>query len=371
MAKIELSERDRALLELIAKGEAVQGRDPYLSVYPGHIEPVLTQLTLAEVQQYQRQRISQGFRSSAVGKYQFIQATLRECIGYLNLDPVRVCFTPDVQDALIVARLERVRRYSDWKAGTLETDRFMINLAKEFASVPVPYRMKGASRTVTKGQSYYAGDGLNRAHHDADTFFSDLNTILGRGEGELRLVDVSPESEVNGAHPSNGRSSRAQTVSAAAGPGVGSAIGKTSGSITPIARELPKVDPEAVYSYRKTDPLDDRYDFRTGEKVKNVLENGTGSQADNPPYTDYNSPAGSPISNAGAVPAYVDEDEEFTKDDIDSGKLDNLFENWTKIAEKVTGPAVAKPKESTRTEPSSLFGNGNSSLPSSPKKFSR
>lgn len=369
MALVEISTRDRALLELIAKGEAVQGRDPYLSVYPGHIEPSLTQLTLVEVQQYQRMRISQGFRSSAVGKYQFIQATLRECIGYLNIDPVRICFTPDVQDALIIARLERVRRYSDWKAKTIATDRFMINLAKEFASIPVPYRMQGSRRIVNKGQSFYAGDGLNRAHHDADTFFANLVSILTRGEGDLRLVDISPSSTVNGARPANGTSTRAQTISAAAGQGVGPAIGKMPGSIKPVDIKLPEVDPRAVYTYRKTDPLDDRYDFRTGEKVKNILENGTGSQASNPQYTEFNSPAGSPISNAGTVPVFVG-DEEYSKEDIESGKIENMFEDWTKIAKKATEPVTQKAEKSTRVEPSGLFEKNSSNTIAS-KKFSR
>ena len=39
----------------------------------------------------------------------------------------------------------------------------MIGLAKEWASFPVPSRMRGAHRTVERGQSYYAGDGLNKA----------------------------------------------------------------------------------------------------------------------------------------------------------------------------------------------------------------
>lgn len=48
--------------------------------------------------------------------------------------------------------------------GQIDVDDMALGLAKEWASLPVPNDMKGASRQIKAGQSYYAGDGLNKAH---------------------------------------------------------------------------------------------------------------------------------------------------------------------------------------------------------------
>ncbi|MBL8593621.1 MAG: hypothetical protein JNK01_13125, partial [Devosia sp.] len=53
------------------------------------------------------------------------------------------------------------RGWNQFAARTLSLRDFGNRLAREWASVPVLSRQQGAHRTVERGESYYAGDGLN------------------------------------------------------------------------------------------------------------------------------------------------------------------------------------------------------------------
>jgi muramidase (phage lysozyme) len=135
----------------------------YDTVY-GHNEKKLTKLitsmTIDELQGHQL-GFTKAFGSSASGAYQFMRATLTDLRAKLSLTGKEI-FTAVLQDALGFELLRR-RGYEPWVTGKTSTDTLMIGLAKEWASFPVPSRMQGAHRTVERGQSYYAGDGLNRA----------------------------------------------------------------------------------------------------------------------------------------------------------------------------------------------------------------
>jgi len=306
MPAVTITDQEKSLLDLIAKGEAVAGADPYTSLWPGSSEPALVQMTCAEVQRFQQQRIDNGFRSSACGRYQFIKRTLTAAIETLGIDPLTTRYTADVQDALIIGILKRYRRLNDWLAGTYATDKFMIKLAQEFASMPVPYAMQGQSRRVNKGQSYYAGDGLNRASHNPDTLYQELEEIRTGEVGESTLVDVNSDGP-SGAIPETGQSPRTQVARAAAGTGVGSVSGTGRPGSQPIGRtSLP--GGVAVYVYEPTDPLDDRYDFRTGTKVKDLLVHGTGAAAATPHVETNVGPSNVAVTNTGVVPPGTDSD---------------------------------------------------------------
>lgn len=135
----------------------------YETIY-GHNEKKLTkpitQMDVNEIQHWQP-GFTKSFGSSATGAYQFMYATLKELKSKCGLTGEEL-FDASLQNDLGFELLKR-RGYQAWADGKSTTDTFMIGLAKEWASFPVPSRMKGAHRVVERGQSYYAGDGLNKA----------------------------------------------------------------------------------------------------------------------------------------------------------------------------------------------------------------
>lgn len=148
------------LLDYIASKEAPKGYDTVYGNRMDRMPKPLTSMTMKEVLDQGKWR-TKTFGSSACGRYQFMDATLRDLATELNLK-AEDRFTPDYQDRLGYHLLRR-RGYDKWIKGQISDAEFMLNLAKEWASFPVPYTVKGGSRTVSRGQSYYAGDGLNKA----------------------------------------------------------------------------------------------------------------------------------------------------------------------------------------------------------------
>lgn len=141
---------ERTVLDFIGQAEAA-GNYNAISGNARNQEP-LDRLTVAQVMQLQQEMIAnkQKFPSSAIGKYQFINSTLKGLVNELEIDEGAL-FTPELQDRLGYALLER-RGLSQYRSGEIGKEQFARNLAMEWASLPLP-----------SGQSYYAGDGLNKA----------------------------------------------------------------------------------------------------------------------------------------------------------------------------------------------------------------
>lgn len=153
------------LLEFIRKTETGHtGSKAYETIF-AHKQAMLpkpiTQMTLLELQKGQANRWNGRVKSSASGAYQFMYKTLGGIIQELNLDINRK-FDRALQDELGYHLLKR-RKFSQWAAGSISDTTFAKQLAMEWASFPVLTATKGAHRTLKAGQSYYAGDGLNKA----------------------------------------------------------------------------------------------------------------------------------------------------------------------------------------------------------------
>ena len=74
--------------------------------------------------------------------------------------PFDAKFVPDLQDRFGFALLKR-RGWDDFAANRLSLKDFGNRLAREWASFPVLSDQQGQHRTVRRGESYYAGDGIN------------------------------------------------------------------------------------------------------------------------------------------------------------------------------------------------------------------
>lgn len=151
------------LLNFIGEVETGRkGREGYDVIYAhaqAKLPKPITRMTIAELQGHQ----ASGWpaRSTASGRYQFMRATLRGLRTELKLRDGQI-FDPNLQDRLGYHLLKR-RGYDAFMSGRISRTEFGRRLAMEWASLPVLADTKGQHRNVTRGQSYYAGDGLNKS----------------------------------------------------------------------------------------------------------------------------------------------------------------------------------------------------------------
>lgn len=287
---VTVTEQEKALLDLIATAES--GVHGYNAYYPGSSDPTIVEKTLAQIDQFQTQRIESGVRSSAIGRYQFIRGTLRSAVQLAGLDPQRTRFTPTVQDYLILAVMKSSRKLNQWLAGSVSSADFQLQLAAEFASVPVPYDVpkggftsKVPKRNIKKGETLYAGDGLNAAGHRADAFLQALEDIRNGGTGQAFTEDIGTAGP-SGAYPEQGQSPRrvAETATAGGNRVTGGRRNSTMATTNPSS-VITLPSPGNVYQYNAIHPHDNRYDFRTGQMIRDIGINGFRPVSENANYT--------------------------------------------------------------------------------------
>lgn len=154
----------RPLLQLIGQAESDNNYNAYYGD-PDNQSIVFTSMSIQEVMLWQGSYIAQGSPSSAVGRYQIIDSTLKGLVDELQLDSA-VKFDESTQDLLAVRLIER-RGYDSFTRGLISAEQFASNLSKEWAALP---RVVGSM----PNDSYYAGDGLNQSRVTKDQI---LNVI--------------------------------------------------------------------------------------------------------------------------------------------------------------------------------------------------
>ena len=176
LRRSKITPKEKAVLDYITQFESKGGDYNILyGGYKGDTGIPLTEMTVQEVLDFQEKMKSSG--SSAVGAYQLINKTLLEEVKKqgISLDST---FTPELQDELIVGRLRRTRKLDDFVNGNISAEEFSLPLSQEFASIPLLKDYEdGNGKMHRKGQSYYAGDGMNKALVDTDSLSQVLNEI--------------------------------------------------------------------------------------------------------------------------------------------------------------------------------------------------
>ena len=148
-----LGGQPQGVLELIRGAEG-----GYESMYPSETISGLTEMTIAEVVELQKEKLKDGRASAAVGAYQMLYpADYIEGAG-LTMNSK---FTPENQDKLAQAFLAQ-RGLTAEKAAK-DPAGFAKGLAQGFAGIPVLETMQGKKQQVERGQSYYRGEGRNKA----------------------------------------------------------------------------------------------------------------------------------------------------------------------------------------------------------------
>ena len=175
----------KRLLDFIGSKEAPRGYDTVYANKMAQMPRPITSMTVDAVIADGPRR-TKAFGSSACGRYQFMTATLKSLRD--ETPPIRgERLGPALQDDLGL-RLLRRRGLDGFLQGSMTVDQFGLRLAQEWASFPVLRDTKGAHRQVRRGQSYYAGDGLNKALVSADEVERFLNTL--RAEPTLTVADA-------------------------------------------------------------------------------------------------------------------------------------------------------------------------------------
>lgn len=155
------------LLELIASVESKGNYNAHFG-NAANTQTDFTNMTISEVMQWQKDFVSQGNHSSAVGRYQIINTTLDGLVRRLGTDTSQK-FDAAMQDAFAVALLER-RGSVEFLNEEITKDQFAANLAMEWAALP---KVIGDN----PDDSYYAGDGLNKALVKTDDVMSAIDKI--------------------------------------------------------------------------------------------------------------------------------------------------------------------------------------------------
>lgn len=135
---------------------------------------------------------------NAAGKYQVIKDTLKAAQSVLNLDK-NLLFNRDLQDKIFKEYLIKNKQPSvrDYLSGASDDlGAAQLGLAKEFASVGVPFDVKNDRGVlIKKGQSYYKDRGGNRASISPAETAQAL--IQARSAGQTQEIPVKINSVNN------------------------------------------------------------------------------------------------------------------------------------------------------------------------------
>ena len=222
-----------SLLDYIGKKES---NGNYNILVGGKTEPGLTNLTVAQVLDYQKGMKARGHESTAVGKYQIIRGTLEGLVkaGYASMDDL---FSPKTQDKLAMGLL-KIRGLDSFLSGKITKEQFADNLSKEWASLP-----------YKTGASYYAGVGSNKSSGSREEFVSIIhpNNI---GVPGVATAAATPEASSSGGivkalHTETPKS----TYSNAASPATASASESTPSVVrTSLASSNPEQTNKSAYN---------------------------------------------------------------------------------------------------------------------------
>ncbi|MDD3793746.1 MAG: hypothetical protein PHI37_02955 [Candidatus Gracilibacteria bacterium] len=143
-----LQDGDRGLLDFISHAEGTNLN--YNAIFGNGNQNKIdfTSMSLGEILNYQSE-YKRKMGSAAIGKYQFMDYTLRDMINRYDISKDEK-FTPEMQDKLAYIKLQE-KGLNDFKNGIISKSDFQFRLSQEWSSIA-----KNDS-----GLSYYHGDSMN------------------------------------------------------------------------------------------------------------------------------------------------------------------------------------------------------------------
>ena len=184
----------KPILTAIRKHEAPKGYGQIYGGAKGVSKSVdVSKLTLNEVLSLQSRMLAAGSASTASGGYQFIRKTLLATISQMGLKGSEV-WSPELQDRMAI-HLMKGRGLDKFLSGSISIEDFANNLSMEWASLPVvksSYNVGSSFYLKKVGQSYYAGDGLNKSHHKPAEILALLDALRRPVDGVPVLPAPTP-----------------------------------------------------------------------------------------------------------------------------------------------------------------------------------
>lgn len=151
---------EASLLDLIGKGESGGNYDSLFGVKGAKV----SSMTVGEVLAKQEEMRNSGAKSTAAGKHQFINGTLKELVNQTGLD-LNTPFNKETQDKLALQLLKK-RGLDDYRAGKISKYDFVNNLSKEWAALP-----------NMSGRGTYDGDGLNKSNITLTDLLTSIDSL--------------------------------------------------------------------------------------------------------------------------------------------------------------------------------------------------
>jgi len=156
---------DKKALDFIGK---IESGNNYNKLVGGKVKtnPGLTEMSVADVLNYQRAMLASGHESTALGKYQIIKGTLTGLVksGAIGINDK---FDQSTQDKAAIALMNQ-RGRTKYQSNKITVDTYADNLSKEWASLP-----------YNTGRSFYAGTGSNKSLVARSDFTSALKARDG------------------------------------------------------------------------------------------------------------------------------------------------------------------------------------------------
>ena len=157
------------VLDLIAKYEA--GPHGWEAMYPSTRLEGATKMTISDVAKK---------ATGAVGMYQNLPRYLVGRANAVGLDPNKDVYDKKNQTKIAEYLIGRGQAGVTPQMMKDNPAKAMERLSKVWAAIPVPRNMQGHVREVEMGESYYAGDGANKAHITPEMMYTAMKKVSGQ-----------------------------------------------------------------------------------------------------------------------------------------------------------------------------------------------
>jgi muramidase (phage lysozyme) len=120
----------KPLLDMIGSGES-DNVGGYSAMFPSESYPEMLDMSINELIEFQKEKLKDGRKSVAVGRYQMLYPEDYAAAAGL---PLTAKFTPDNQDKMVIAYLKKNRKLNEFLNNEITNEQFSEELSQEFGT---------------------------------------------------------------------------------------------------------------------------------------------------------------------------------------------------------------------------------------------